>query len=98
MRRAACLAVLAAIISAACGSPAGHDGGPVRSPSPRAGSTRLVISPARFRLPAPVQREVAAVHGSSILLAGGLNVADASTDGVFSLDPRTGRVQQLGTV
>lgn len=50
------------------------------------------------RLPAPVEREVAVAHGGSILLAGGLDAAGASTGGVFSLRPATGKLTPLGTV
>jgi hypothetical protein len=51
-----------------------------------------------FRLPAPVEREVAAVHGGAIIIAGGLDSGGQSTDGVFRLSPSTGALTSLGTV
>jgi Kelch motif protein len=99
MRRALVL-LLALVLAAGCSSPATHTH-PGRNTSSGAAQkrpTHLVISPAGFQLPAPVQREVAEVDGSSIVLAGGLDAAGTSTNGVFALDPRTGRVHQLGTV
>jgi outer membrane protein assembly factor BamB len=49
-------------------------------------------------LPAPVQRAVAASAAGRILIAGGLDTAQTSTNGVFSLNPATGRLVSLGTV
>ena len=43
-----------------------------------------------FRLPAPVEREVAVADGGAIVIAGGLDAGAASTNGVFRLDPATG--------
>ena len=56
----------------------------------------LVSAP--YRLPAPVQREVAVVSGGAVIIVGGLNAAKVSTDGVFRLDPRSGRLSPLGVV
>src|SRR5439155_686997 len=42
------------------------------------------------------QREVAVARGGTVYLAGGLNGAGTSVNGVFALDPRTGRVQRVG--
>ena len=53
---------------------------------------------AHYRLPAPVQRAVAVGSGSRILVAGGLDASGASTNGVFRLDPVSGRLARLGTV
>jgi hypothetical protein len=66
-----------------------------RAPRPTV-AARVV--PAPFHLPSPVEREVAAVSGGSVLLAGGLDTAMQSTNGVFRLDPATGRLAALGTV
>jgi outer membrane protein assembly factor BamB len=49
-------------------------------------------------LPAPVQRSVAASYAGRLVIAGGLDVAQSSTNGVFSLNPSTGRLVSLGTV
>jgi len=57
---------------------------------------QLVATP--YQLPAPVEREVAVGSGGVIYLAGGLDSQDNSVNGVFSLDPSTGRVTQVGTV
>ncbi len=52
--------------------------------------------PARFHLPLPIQREVAAVWKVRIYVAGGLDGAGSSVGDVLSIDPTTGRVVQLG--
>jgi hypothetical protein len=59
--------------------------------------TRLAIS-TPYRLPAPVEREVAAPYHGAVVLAGGLAADSASTNGVFRLDPGTGSVTPLGTL
>jgi hypothetical protein len=66
-------------------------------------TTSTVTSPiqsrtAGYRLPAPVQRAVAVGSGSGIIIAGGLDAAGASTNGVFRLDPSSGSLKRLGTV
>ena len=62
--------------------------------SRQAGS--LLVATAPFELAAPVEREVAIRIGGRILLAGGLDANLQSASGVFSLDPHSGRVRQLG--
>jgi hypothetical protein len=59
-------------------------------------SVRLAAAP--YRLPAPVQREVAVLSGMGVIIVGGLNAAKVSTNGVFRLDPGSGRVSPLGAV
>ena len=51
-----------------------------------------------YRLPAAVEREVAAAYRGSIVIAGGLAADSSSTNGVFRLDPATGAVTRLGTL
>ena len=51
-----------------------------------------------YRLPAPVEREVAVPHSGAIILAGGLDSQGASTTGVFRMNPGTGALTPLGTV
>lgn len=51
-----------------------------------------------FALPAPVQREVVLGSGNRIIIAGGLDASSASTNGVFSLDPRTQALTRLGSL
>jgi hypothetical protein len=63
-----------------------------------AGSPGLRIRSATYSLPAPVQRAVAVGSGASLLVAGGLDASGASTNGVFRLDPASGRLTSLGTV
>jgi hypothetical protein len=58
----------------------------------------VTIASAPYRLPAPVQREVAVGSGRGVIIVGGLNAAKASTNGVFRLDPGSGRVSPLGVV
>jgi len=49
-------------------------------------------------LPAPVQRAVAVSSQGRVLIAGGLDSSQVSTNGVFSLSPLTGRLTSLGTL
>lgn len=58
----------------------------------------VTLASAPYRLPAPVQREVAVVSGGGVIIVGGLNTAKVSTNGVFRLDPSSGRVRPLGVV
>jgi N-acetylneuraminic acid mutarotase len=53
---------------------------------------------ASFRLPAPVEREVAVGHGGAVLVAGGLAASNASTGGVFRLNVATGALTSLGSL
>ena len=66
-------------------------------PAQQSAGGRLVVR-TPFRLPAPVEREVAVVHNGAVLLAGGLDSAGASTSGVFRLSPATGVLRSLGSV
>lgn len=61
-------------------------------------SAPIHVQAAGYRLPAPVQREVAAASGREALLAGGLDAGGSSTNGVFRLDPASGRLTALGSV
>jgi outer membrane protein assembly factor BamB len=56
------------------------------------------LASASYRLPAPVQREVAVASGGRVIIVGGLDAAKVSTNGVFRLDPASGRVSPLGVV
>jgi outer membrane protein assembly factor BamB len=58
----------------------------------------LTVTRAPYRLPAPVQREVAVADGSHVLLAGGLDAAGRSTNGVFQIEPTSGTLTSLGTL
>ena len=49
-------------------------------------------------LPAPVEREIAVPWGPRIVILGGLDTSNSSTNGVFTLDPRTHALTRLGTV
>ena len=71
-------------------------GRPRRRPAASA-QTRLRIS-TPYRLPAPVEREVAVADRGAVVLAGGLAANGASTDGVFRLDPSSGVLTQLGSL
>lgn len=66
--------------------------------APHARATPVLVRAATFHLPAPVERAVAVSDGGRILIAGGLDAAQASTSGVFRLDPRTGKLTALGAV
>jgi outer membrane protein assembly factor BamB len=67
-----------------------------RRPTTRRATVSLVVLP--HRLPAPVQRAAAVASGGGIVIAGGLDAGGASTNGVFRLDPRSGRIVALGSV
>ena len=56
------------------------------------------MSAAGVRLPEPLQREVAVDIGGRVLVAGGLDSAGSSTDGVTGIDPASGAVRSLGTL
>jgi len=89
------------VVLAACSSSPQPSHPPVgvgRVSPGRHGTRKLHIRPAGYGLPAPVQREVAVARGGTIYLAGGLGSSGSSVDGVFALDPASGRVRSLGSV
>jgi hypothetical protein len=71
---------------------------PKTRPAANAAAAPITSRSAGYRLPAPVQRAVAVGSGSGIIIAGGLDAAGASTNGVFRLDSSSGRLTRLGTV
>jgi hypothetical protein len=62
------------------------------------GRRTITVRSLPYRLPAPVQREVAVAAGGRVLIAGGLDAAGRSPKGVFRLDPTSGRLTALGSV
>lgn len=66
-------------------------GGRARAVAPRATVSSL-------RLPDPLHGATAAVSGDRLLVIGGADRADVSTNRVLALDPRTGRVSPAGTL
>jgi len=66
--------------------------------APRSGRPTIHVHSAGYRLPAPVQREVAVAAGGRVLIAGGLDTTGRSTSGVFRLDPSSGRLARLGSM
>lgn len=68
------------------------------APAPSTTHAPVTVAPAHFHLPAPVERAVAVADGQSIVIAGGLDAAGASTSGVFRLDPASGKLTVLGSV
>jgi outer membrane protein assembly factor BamB len=71
---------------------------PSSSPPPPPSASDIRLVPAGYRLPAPVQREVAVAYGGSIYIAGGLDAAGSSAAGVFRLHPRGGSLTRIGTL
>ncbi len=67
-------------------------------PAATASARRLLVTAAPYALAAPIEREVAVVDGSRILIAGGLGASGTSASGVFALDPGTGVLTRLGSV
>jgi hypothetical protein len=68
------------------------------APSNSTATSPVQSRPTGYLLPAPVQRAVAVGTPSGIVIAGGLDAAGASTNGVFRLDPTSGHLARLGTV
>jgi hypothetical protein len=60
--------------------------------------TRLVARKMSKPLDAPISGEAAVGVGNAVWVIGGLDAANASTDGVFSLDPHTGALKPTGTL
>jgi outer membrane protein assembly factor BamB len=94
--------LLLAVLVAACSSTSSTPPSPTRSGGHRSSSDSpaalaLRIRPT-YRLPAPVEREVAVTDGGTVYLAGGLDSGGASVAGVFSMDPATGKVTSLGSM
>jgi hypothetical protein len=72
-------------------------GAAARVAVPRSSTGGLRVS-VPYRLPAPVEREVAVAHNGAIIIAGGLDSHGNSTNGVFRMKPETGAVSSLGRV
>jgi hypothetical protein len=89
--------VVGACSSAASAPPAPRRSGHHHASNGAPAAPTLKIAPA-YRLPAPVEREVAVAEGGIVYLAGGLDAGGASVAGVFSLDPATGKVTSLGSM
>ncbi|GAB3777045.1 Kelch repeat-containing protein [Nocardioides ungokensis] len=65
-------------------------------PSPRAGPPRITSRVLGWHLPGALSRGVAMVDGPRIVLAGGLEPGDHSSDQVLSIDPQRGVVGTPG--
>jgi len=59
---------------------------------------RLEAVEAPWLLPAPVSRATVVADGSGVLVTGGLEANQASSSGVFLLDPSTGLLTQTGSL
>ena len=59
---------------------------------------RVEATQVPWLLPAPVSRAVAIPNGSGIVLAGGLDAGQATSNGVSRLDTRSGGLTQTGTL
>jgi len=62
------------------------------------GTPRLIARLSPNRLPAAVSGEAAAAGAGGVLVIGGLNSADVSTDSVFRVDPTTGIAASAGAL
>ena len=103
-RRVTIAAITLSLMTSAC-TRSGHAGSPRSAAEPPSGSLpsgevlHLRIVPAPWALAAPIQREVAVAGGRGpIYLAGGLDASGQSAAGVFALNPRNGRLRQLGNL
>src|SRR5258708_37484913 len=63
-----------------------------------ADAPRVEAVDASWLLPAPVSRATVFADGSGAVVAGGLQANQASSSGVFRLDPSTGALTQTGTL
>ena len=63
---------------------------------PAAVPTHLEVEPLQHDLPAPISGAAVAPTRHGLLVIGGLDQADASTDGVFKLDPESGKATEAG--
>ena len=70
--------------------------GPASSVAPEAAA--LAVRSAGYGLVAPIQRSVAVWDGNTIYIAGGLDAADTTVGGVFSMNPTSGRLIPLGSL
>ena len=66
------------------------------APMSRTGAQLTISTP--YRLPAPVEREVAVPYRGGVILAGGLDSSGSSTSGVFRMSPSTGVTASLGSL
>jgi hypothetical protein len=79
------------------------DGHSATSPAPVAATsattrTRLVARELSRPLDAPISGEAAVTVGDRVWVIGGLDSANASTDGVFALDPHSGALHPVGAL
>ena len=58
----------------------------------------LTVRSAGYQLVAPIQRSVAVWDGGVIYIAGGLDAADTTVGGVFSMNPTSGRLTPVGSL
>ncbi len=101
------LAALATLVAAACRSAPAGTGSPTPTagggtggtpPASAARPVRLTVARAAFALPAAVQRAVAIVDGGTLVVAGGLDASDSSTDAVAGMDVASGHAGSIGTM
>ena len=94
------LAALALWRVLALGGTAREDGPPSASADggARQAGTRLVAKRLPIPLQAPISGEAVAPDGGRLLVLGGLDAAGESASGVFSLNPRTGRLAPAGSL
>ncbi len=78
------------------------DGGPANAPATAGNTTptraRLVARTMSRPLDAPVSGEAAVTVGNRVFVIGGLDAANASTDGVFAMNPHSGALASIGTL
>ena len=95
-------------LGVACtGAASGMSGSPTAGPSTSHGSTApttapeadaLAVRSAGYGLIAPIQRSVAVWDGGVIYIAGGLDAANTTVGGVFSMNPISGHLTPLGSL
>ncbi|MGH2596944.1 MAG: hypothetical protein ACRDH7_13380, partial [Actinomycetota bacterium] len=98
------------IVGTACSANRPHGSQTSAAPTPP-GPTFSVVKPpslpalgefsirkAGYRLAAPIQRTVAVRFSGVVYIAGGLDAAGITVDGVFSMDPSTGHLTSLGSL
>ncbi|TMK16758.1 MAG: hypothetical protein E6G63_02785 [Actinobacteria bacterium] len=100
------IAVMMAFGVACTSAATGGSGSPTTAPAMNrsaappsvAEATALAVRSAGYGLVAPLQRSVAVWDGGIIYIAGGLDAADTTVGGVFSMNPISGHLTPLGSL
>ncbi len=93
----AALVAVAVVVALLLGR-SGSGGGGGSATTATATRTKLVATPAKAQLPAPISGESAVGLSGGPLILGGLDSSEASVGGVFQLDAKSGRLSPAGSL